>query len=142
MVTSGGAESLRYSGYRTPRRSRPVRGSVARSLCRTPNTSPSKLGTAEAVTAVSAGLTRTCKWHGSTRGLGNDGRNASGLLRFLFCKRTLPIPIRKGSATSPGTRHSFRRCHLFVTACVFLLVACGITSGSFNCKVRMRPFTF
>jgi hypothetical protein len=27
-----------------------------------------------AVTAVSAALTRTCKWHGSTRGLGSGGR--------------------------------------------------------------------
>src|SRR5262249_4236248 len=75
-----GGESLLYSGYRIPRRSRPVRGSVAPSLCRTPHTSPSKLGTAPAVTAVSAALTRTCKWHGSTRGSGSGGDRA----RFDF----------------------------------------------------------
>src|SRR5215831_12817011 len=77
MATSGGEESLRYSGYRTPRRSRQVRESGARSRCHTPNTSPSKLATAAAATAVSAALTRTCKWHGSTRGLENGGRDAT-----------------------------------------------------------------
>src|SRR6516165_4838742 len=81
MATSGGGESLRYSGYRTPRRSRLVRGSVAPSLCHTPNTSPSKLGTAEAVTAVSAALTKTCRWHGSTRGLGSGGNTLHTLRR-------------------------------------------------------------
>ena len=102
MATSGGAGSRQCSGYRTLRRSRPVRGSAVPSLCRTPSTSPSRLGTAAEVTAVSVGRTRTSNWHGSTRGLGLGGRNACFRVAiwppmFRFGLRSARFDSSKGS---------------------------------------------